>query len=126
MTGAPPTAKSPKLADLDAGSHLRLNSEGIWYAAGGEEISYPEEGNEACFEVEDRSRRIQMMGLEKNRPIFIYKIGEYEMLSLSGIVFKDNNVVVPSWQSYLQAFKNKFRIDDLVGYFDWNNKIINE
>jgi SAM-dependent methyltransferase len=29
--------------------------DGIWHAAGSEAISYPEEGNKACFEVEDRS-----------------------------------------------------------------------
>ncbi len=34
---------------------LRLGEDGIFYAIGSEAISYPEEGNEACFEVEDHS-----------------------------------------------------------------------
>ena len=33
----------------------RFPEEGIYYAAESEAISYPEEGNEACFEVEDQS-----------------------------------------------------------------------
>jgi hypothetical protein len=32
-----------------------LIKDGIYYAAGAEAISYPEEGNEACFEIEDQS-----------------------------------------------------------------------
>jgi len=36
-------------------SSLRLGEDGIYYAIGREVISYPEEGNEACFEVEDQS-----------------------------------------------------------------------
>ena len=36
-------------------SALRLGADGIFRAADSGAISYPEEGNEACFEVEDRS-----------------------------------------------------------------------
>lgn len=36
-------------------SFLRMSDSGIWYAEGQEAISYPSEGNDACFEVEDRS-----------------------------------------------------------------------
>ncbi len=34
---------------------LQLGEDGIYYASESEAISYPEEGNEACFEVEDQS-----------------------------------------------------------------------
>ena len=34
---------------------LRLGEDGIYYAIGSEAISYPEEGNEACFQIEDQS-----------------------------------------------------------------------
>jgi SAM-dependent methyltransferase len=34
---------------------FQLGEDGIYYAIGSEAISYPGEGNEACFEVEDRS-----------------------------------------------------------------------
>lgn len=34
---------------------LKQNNDGIYYAAESGVISYPEEGNEACFELEDRS-----------------------------------------------------------------------
>ena len=34
---------------------LQLGENGIFYAGEVGEISYPEEGNEACFEVEDQS-----------------------------------------------------------------------
>ena len=34
---------------------LRLGEDGIFYAASSESISYPEEGNEACFQIEDQS-----------------------------------------------------------------------
>lgn len=34
---------------------LQLEVDGIFYASAGEAFSYPEEGNEACFEVEDQS-----------------------------------------------------------------------
>ena len=36
-------------------SGLQAGEDGIFYAAGAEAISYPEEGNKACFEVEDQS-----------------------------------------------------------------------
>lgn len=36
-------------------SGLQLGEDGIFYASAGEAISYPDEGNEACFEVEDQS-----------------------------------------------------------------------
>ena len=36
-------------------SGLHLAQDGIYYSAASEAVSYPEEGNEACFEVEDRS-----------------------------------------------------------------------
>jgi SAM-dependent methyltransferase len=41
--------------DFSACSTLRLAEDGIYYAGQAGKISYPEEGNEACFEVEDRS-----------------------------------------------------------------------
>lgn len=34
---------------------LRLGGDGIWYAAEKEDISYPSEGNDQCFEIEDKS-----------------------------------------------------------------------
>lgn len=34
---------------------MQLGEDGIFYASGSEAISYPEEGNEACFELEDQS-----------------------------------------------------------------------
>jgi SAM-dependent methyltransferase len=34
---------------------LQLGKDGIFYATASEAISYPEQGNEACFEVEDQS-----------------------------------------------------------------------
>jgi SAM-dependent methyltransferase len=34
---------------------LELGDDGIWYSPSSEIISYPSEGNEACFEVEDNS-----------------------------------------------------------------------
>jgi SAM-dependent methyltransferase len=34
---------------------LRPGKDGIFYAASSESISYPEEGNEACFQIEDKS-----------------------------------------------------------------------
>jgi len=34
---------------------LRLASDGIWYAAEQEDISYPSDGNDRCFELEDKS-----------------------------------------------------------------------
>ena len=34
---------------------LQLGENGIFYAKASGAISYPEEGNEACFEVEDQS-----------------------------------------------------------------------
>ena len=44
------------LIDLKmAPPELRLGEDGIFYAGEVGEISYPEEGNEACFEVEDCS-----------------------------------------------------------------------
>ena len=42
--------------DLEAVcSGLQLGEDGIYYAIGSEAISYPEEGNEACFQIEDQS-----------------------------------------------------------------------
>lgn len=34
---------------------LKLGEDGIWYSLEAEKISYPQGGNEACFNVEDRS-----------------------------------------------------------------------
>jgi hypothetical protein len=34
---------------------LNLSSDGIWYSSNQDSISYPEEGNAACLEVEDHS-----------------------------------------------------------------------
>jgi hypothetical protein len=34
---------------------LRLGDNGIFYAGASEAISYPEEGNEACIQIEDQS-----------------------------------------------------------------------
>jgi hypothetical protein len=43
-------------ADIFSAQHkLLLRNDGIYYASGSEAISYPEEANDACFEVEDRS-----------------------------------------------------------------------
>lgn len=36
-------------------SGLQLGVDGIWYSAGTQAISYPSDGNDACFAVEDRS-----------------------------------------------------------------------
>jgi len=38
-----------------ANNGLILNEHGIWTAVGDQAISYPSEGNDVCFEVEDRS-----------------------------------------------------------------------
>ena len=43
------------LFDFSACSSLQLGADGIFYAAGAEAISYPEQGNEACFQIEDQS-----------------------------------------------------------------------
>jgi SAM-dependent methyltransferase len=40
---------------VEACPRLQLGEDGIFYAAGSEAISYPEEGNEACFQIEDQS-----------------------------------------------------------------------
>lgn len=32
-----------------------FGKDGIFYATGSEAISYPEQGNEACFQIEDQS-----------------------------------------------------------------------
>ncbi len=61
-------------ADIfSAGHKLLLRNDGIYYASGSEAISYPEVGNEACFEVEDRSfwfrhRNACIMELVRNFP----------------------------------------------------------
>lgn len=34
---------------------LKLGDDGIWYAADSEELSYPSDGNDACFAIEDNS-----------------------------------------------------------------------
>ena len=36
-------------------SNLTLNDEGLWVALENRNVSYPEEGNEACFEIEENS-----------------------------------------------------------------------
>ena len=36
-------------------NRLRCGEDGIYYAIGSEAVSYPEEGNEACFQIEDQS-----------------------------------------------------------------------
>ena len=42
--------------DLSAfASCVRLDNDGIWYAAEQEDVSYPSEGNDQCFEIEDKS-----------------------------------------------------------------------
>jgi SAM-dependent methyltransferase len=62
-------------------SGLQLRENGIWYATKKAEISYPEEGYETCFEVEDNSfwfkhrnrcilSLIQQYPPEDNGPIF--------------------------------------------------------
>ncbi len=44
------------MADIQAISRgLKLGADGIWYSADTQDISYPSEGNDACFAVEDRS-----------------------------------------------------------------------
>ena len=47
------TASQSNLATASPG--LQLGEDGIFYAAGSEAISYPEEGNEACFQIEEQS-----------------------------------------------------------------------
>lgn len=34
---------------------LRLGGDGIWYAADRDAVSYPDKGNDLCFEIEDKS-----------------------------------------------------------------------
>ena len=46
---------APQFNLATACSRLQILEDGIYYAAESEAISYPEEGNEACFEVEDQS-----------------------------------------------------------------------
>jgi len=36
-------------------SHLRLGDQGIWCASAQEAVSYPTDGNDCCFEIEDKS-----------------------------------------------------------------------
>ncbi len=36
-------------------SNLTLASDGIWYSSAAEKVSYPENGSEACFSIEDNS-----------------------------------------------------------------------
>lgn len=44
------------MADIHAISNgLRLGEDGIWYSADTRDVSYPSDGNDACFAVEDRS-----------------------------------------------------------------------
>jgi len=35
--------------------HLKLAADGIWYAANREDVSYPSDGNQACFQIEESS-----------------------------------------------------------------------
>lgn len=60
---------------------LKQDGHGFWYAAGQEDLSYPSEGNDQCFEIEDKSfwfqhRNACIIKLAKkfpprgNRPIF--------------------------------------------------------
>ena len=42
---------APQFNLATACPRLQLGEDGIWNAAESEAISYPEEGNEACFEV---------------------------------------------------------------------------
>lgn len=37
------------------GPNLRLAADGIWYSSAREALSYPEDGNDNCFQIEDRS-----------------------------------------------------------------------
>ena len=37
------------------GRNLSLAADGIWYSRAREALSYPEDGNDACFQIEDRS-----------------------------------------------------------------------
>ena len=44
------------MADIQAiSTGLTLSEDGIWYASDTETISYPSDGNEACFSVEENS-----------------------------------------------------------------------
>jgi len=47
------TNKSFDLSSVASG--LKLGDDGIWYAADQEAVSYPSEGNDQCFEIEDKS-----------------------------------------------------------------------
>ena len=47
------TASQSNLATASPGR--QLGEDGIFYAKASEAISHPEEGNEACFDVEDQS-----------------------------------------------------------------------
>jgi len=40
---------------VSCASGLRLGGDGIWYAADQTAVSYPSEGNDQCFEIEDKS-----------------------------------------------------------------------
>lgn len=40
---------------VSCASGLRLGGDGIWYAADQTSVSYPSEGNNQCFEIEDKS-----------------------------------------------------------------------
>ena len=55
------------------GNRLKIDAQGIWQCSGIEEISYPNEGNNQCFEVEDHSfwfrhRNACIVELVKNFP----------------------------------------------------------
>lgn len=47
------TASRMDLTSLALG--LKLGEDGVWYAAEDQKISYPSEGNDQCFEIEDKS-----------------------------------------------------------------------
>lgn len=45
-----------QMADIQAISNgLQLGEDGIWYSADTQDISYPSDGNDTCFAIEDRS-----------------------------------------------------------------------
>jgi SAM-dependent methyltransferase len=53
-SGSPPDGHSPIDLTLFADG-LQLNPDGVWRGRGAEPVSYPAEGNLACFAIEDRS-----------------------------------------------------------------------
>jgi hypothetical protein len=74
--------------------------------------------------INNRSRRIPMVGLEKSRPTFFYKINGGKLIPFKGAIFEIGGVhVVRNGESFERSLKNHNTID-INGFLDWNKKQI--